>query len=162
MNQLLKLTEDDNDKEDWYGYVITTILVVLLIVRSLMINHGNDYINQGVTTTYASLYTSLYRRLLHLIESSKGVIGSGRIINFFTTDSTFVAEMLNVINNIWVAPLHLIICVILLYLEVEWCSFICVGMVVVMGLLQSLVMNAIVRNRFASQRETDKRTKLLQ
>jgi ABC-type multidrug transport system fused ATPase/permease subunit len=127
-----------------------------------MINHGNDYINKGVTTTYASLYTSLYKRLMHLIESSKGVIGAGRIINFFTTDSTFVAEMLNVINNIWVAPLHLIISLVLLYLEVEWCSFICVAMIIIMAVCQALLMQLFVKLRFEKQRETDKRTKLLQ
>jgi len=159
---LLKLTEDGNDKEKWFGYVITTVFFVLLIIRSFMINHGNDYINKGIVTTYASLYTSLYKRLMHLIESSKGVIGAGRIINFFTTDSTFVAEMLNVINNVWVAPVHLIVTLALMYLEIEWCAFICIAMIIIMAVCQTFVMQLFVRLRLEKQRETDKRTKLLQ
>lgn len=152
----------DFSKPNYYGYVVTSVFVVLLLIRTLMINHGNDLINEGVTTSYACLYTALYRRLLHLVESTKGVIGTGRIVNFFTTDSTFVADMLNMINNVWVAPLHLIISVTLIYLQVEWAAFICVGMIVIMIFVQSLVMGAFIRNRFANQRETDKRTKLLQ
>eukprot|EP01022_Parablepharisma_sp_SALTPOND_P032721 TRINITY_DN860_c0_g1_i1.p1 TRINITY_DN860_c0_g1~~TRINITY_DN860_c0_g1_i1.p1 ORF type:complete len:1395 (-),score=158.52 TRINITY_DN860_c0_g1_i1:4121-8305(-) len=161
LNLLLEFYSDLS-MPNYYGYVISSALVGLLIVRSLMINHGNDYVNQSVTTTYASLYTALYKRLLHLIESSKGVIGAGRIINFFTTDSTFVAEMLNMVNNVWVAPMHLIISVVLIYMQVKWVAFICVGMIIIMAILQSLVMGAFIRNRFANQRETDKRTKLLQ
>ena len=127
-----------------------------------MINHGNDYLNMGVTSTYASMYTSIYKRLLNLMESSKGVIGAGRIINFFTTDATFIAEVQNMINNVWVAPVHLIISITLLYMQVKWAAFIGVGMILIMGVAQSMVMGAFIRNRFANQRETDKRTKLLQ
>ena len=144
------------------GYVITTVLMCLLIFRSLMINHGNDYVNMEVTSTYASMYTAVYMRLLHIAESTKGTIGAGRIINFFTTDATFIADVLNMVNNIWVAPLHLILSVTLLYFQVEWCALIGVGMILVMCFLQSLVMGAFIKNRFANQRETDKRTKLLQ
>lgn len=167
MNKVLKIVEMDENrnhivKDGNDGYVYASILVVVLIVRSFLINHGLDYVNEGVTATYASLYTSLYKRLMHLIESSKGIIGAGRIINFFTTDSTFSAEMLNIVNNIWLAPVHLIVCIYFMYEEVEWCAFLCIGMILIMFILQGLIMNALVRNRFANQRATDKRTKLLQ
>jgi ABC-type multidrug transport system fused ATPase/permease subunit len=167
MNDILDIVEKKNDinvivKETYYGYVLTTVLIVILVIRAVIINQGMDYVNEGVTATYASLYTSLYKRLLYLIESSKGIIGAGRIINFFTTDSTFTAETLQILNNLWIAPIHLIASVIMMYQHVEWCAFICVGMILIMCIVQSLVMNAFTRNKFANQRETDKRTKLLQ
>jgi len=167
MSEILSIVEQENgvyvmSKDTYYGYVLTTVLVIILIIRAIIINQGIDYVSEGVTATYASLYTSLYKRLLHLVESSKGIIGAGRIINFFTTDSTFTAEILHTINNIWVAPIHLIASMIMLYWHVNWCAFICVGMIIIMSIIQFLVMGAFIRNRFANQRETDKRTKLLQ
>lgn len=145
-----------------YGYTISGVFVGILIFRTFMINHGNDYINKGVIKSYACMYASIYKRLLGLIESSKGVIGSGRIVNFITTDSTFIAEILNMLNNVWTAPLQIIITMVLLYLQVQWCAFIALGMFALMGLFQSLIMGMYIKNIFAIQKETDSRTKLLQ
>lgn len=152
----------DRSQPEYYGYVITSVLVVLLFFRSFLVNHGTDYINEGVTKTYAAMYSSIYNRLLVLKESSKGTIGSGRIYNFFITDATFVADVLNMINNLWVAPFNLIVAMILLYMQVEWCAFLGVGMIVVMAFVQAMVMGKFIQNRFQNQAMTDIRTKLLQ
>ncbi len=161
LNMLLEFYADPTMPNN-YGYIVTTVFMFMLIIRTLMINHGNDWINREVTTCYASMYMAVYKRLLLMAESTKGLIGAGRIINFFTTDSMFIADFMNMINNLWVAPFHLVISMTLLYLQVKWCAFVGLVMILIMGVLQSLVMGAFIRNRFANQRETDKRTKLLQ
>eukprot|EP00829_Urostomides_striatus_P002008 TRINITY_DN1216_c0_g4_i1.p1 TRINITY_DN1216_c0_g4~~TRINITY_DN1216_c0_g4_i1.p1 ORF type:complete len:459 (-),score=35.35 TRINITY_DN1216_c0_g4_i1:43-1419(-) len=161
LNLLLEFYTDYS-KPDSYGYTISAIFVGILIFRTFMINHGNDYINKGVIKSYASMYSSIYKRLLGLIESSKGVIGSGRIVNFFTTDATFIAEILNMLNNVWTDPLQIIITMVLLYLQVEWCAFIGLGMFILMGIFQSMIMGVFIQGIFAIQKETDSRTKLLQ
>jgi ATP-binding cassette subfamily C (CFTR/MRP) protein 1 len=84
------------------------------------------------------------------------------VLNFFATDASFIADVLGMLNNIWVAPMNLIICIVLLYMQVDWCALIGVGMFTLLGLAQTLVMGMFIRNRFQSQAISDVRTKLLQ
>ncbi len=152
----------DKSRDPSYGYILTSVLFVILFIRSFFNNHGQDDIYYDVTLNYSSLYGAIYTKVLSIGESVKGSIGAGRILNFLSTDTTFIAEVLSMFHNIWLAPLHLVISLILLYLQVEWCAFIGVGMILLFASLQVFVMGSFVYNKIANQVETDRRTKLLQ
>lgn len=95
-------------------------------------------------------------------ESVKGQIGAGRVVNFISTDSTFIAEALSLFHSIWQGPINLIIACVLLYLQVEWCAFIGFAIIFFFASIQVMLMGSFARNRTANQVETDNRTKLLQ
>jgi len=152
----------DKTQPAYNGYIITAVLFGLLIIRTFFYNHGLDNVNYTITLNYSSLHGAIYAKSLHIFESIKGSIGAGRILNFISTDTTFAAEVISMIHNLWSSPLHLCVSIYLLYREVSWVAFVGVGMILFFSCCSMFIMGAFVRNRIANQAETDRRTKLLQ
>ena len=144
------------------GYIISSILFGLLLIRAFFYSHGQNNIFYDITLNYSSFYGAIYKKVLRMRETVKGQIGAGRIVNFISTDSTLIAEALNLFQNVWPLPISLIIACVLLYLEVQWCAFVGLGLILLLASIQCMVMNSFVRNKIANQVETDNRTKLLQ
>ena len=115
------------------GYIISSILFGLLLIRAFFYNHGQNNIFYDITLNYSSFYGAIYKKVLRMRETVKGQIGAGRIVNFISTDSTFIAEALNLFQNVWPLPISLIIACVLLYLEVQWCAFVGFGINPIIG-----------------------------
>lgn len=97
-------------------------------------------------TVRAELIAAIYRKATALSTTSRQRVETGRIVNLMSADVAMVQEFINpMLSQIFVSPPIIIACIVLLWFQIRWATFIALGIMLVSlpltGIMMALLMN---------------------
>nr|AHK05647.1 ATP-binding cassette transporter sub-family C member 1 isoform X7 [Tigriopus japonicus] len=150
-----------SDEEAWKGFAYVILIFVNASLQSLL-NH--QFLQQTVISAQqirASLSSMIYRKTLKLSNLARKKFTMGEITNFISTDIQTLGMTIPYMNNVWVAPMKIIIAMFFLYEELKSVAFIGVAIMAVLLPLNywsSVIIKKMRKNQMEAK---DGRIKLM-
>ncbi|TRY74496.1 hypothetical protein TCAL_15659, partial [Tigriopus californicus] len=148
-------------EEAWKGFAYVILIFANASLQSLL-NH--QFLQQTVISAQqirASLSSMIYRKTLKLSNLARKKFTMGEITNFISTDIQTLGMTIPYMNNVWVAPMKIIIAMFFLYEELKSVAFIGVGIMAVLLPLNywsSVIIKKMRKNQMEAK---DGRIKLM-
>ena len=133
---------EDKKQNILIGYFYAILLFICLILKSLAYNHYLDKMARVGARIRTSLMNLVYEKGLNLSSNSRRLTSVGEMTNLISVDASIFVELMMYINNLWTAPIQILICVILLWKHL--------GVAALAGLLVmilSIPLNAYVNEK---------------
>ena len=159
INKLLVFNE--TDKPIGVGLAWAFALLLTPIFRTIFENHYFMRVMRTGMRVRSSLQGTIYDKSLHISPSARASSSLGEIVNLMQLDTQRIGDFFQFSNQLWAAPVQIIVTVALLYNFIGVSAVI--GLVVTMATLpaQSMLMSAMIKLRKESLGITDRRVKLM-
>ncbi|EGG24262.1 hypothetical protein DFA_06412 [Cavenderia fasciculata] len=108
----------------------------------------------------SAMVVDVYTKSLKLDTHAKRKTSTGEIVNLMSNDAQRVAEVFLTFNaGIFALP-QIIVCIVLMYLEIGWPTFVGLGVMVIVLPLNGFVAKFLFKIRFEMVRNSDARLRL--
>ncbi|CAF3386706.1 unnamed protein product [Rotaria socialis] len=124
---LMNFFESCSTMPIWGAWLLTAATILASLCTSLIYNpyfYWMQIFGLKMRVAYSGL---IYRKLLRLSSDSMNKISPGKITNLLSNDASQIELVLQFINNLWIAPLEIIIVIIIFWQFVKYIAFIAVG-----------------------------------
>eukprot|EP01133_Synstelium_polycarpum_P002620 gene2620-3012_t len=101
----------------------------------------------------------VYRKSLKLSNSARAKTSPGEIVNLMSNDAQRMVEVFLLVNNGVFAPAQIIVCLVLLYRQIGWPTFVGLGFMLFMVPLNGFAAKKLTEVRRMMIRFTDARVK---
>ncbi|KAJ3184929.1 hypothetical protein HDU85_001622 [Gaertneriomyces sp. JEL0708] len=143
------------------GVAIAFILCGLQLLLSLCSNGAQLRALDLTVEATAVLTDALYEKTLRLSHKARQQFPAGQIITFINADVTKVATYSNFINPMWTAPVHIIVCCVLLGQLLNHVVWVSIGLFAIFIGLQTPLGAGFGRAVGGYMKSMDARIKLL-
>lgn len=159
VNRLLVFLEGEKQLRVGIGWAFALLLTPL--VRTIFENHYYLKVMRTGMRVRSSLQGTIYDKSLRMSPSARASSSLGEIVNLMQLDTQRIGDFFQFSNNLWAAPVQIIITVALLYNFIGVSAII--GLVVTLATLpaQSKLMSSMIKLRRQSLGITDRRVKLM-
>lgn len=160
LNEFIQFLQDQDDPVR-NGYLWAVSLFLIPIMKIII---GAQYLFSSMRTgmrVRSALQGMLYKKCLVLSPSSRASSSFGEIVNVMHLDSQRIGDSLQLIHNLWSAPVQIIISVFLLYRYIGVSALVGFSLTILIIPLQSYLFDTQTKIRMATVELTDKRVKLL-
>jgi len=150
-----------SDEPNWKGLLYGLSLFLLSIAETVFSAREEFITSTNVMRIQTCLISAVYRKAIKLSNQGRKDYTTGQIVNLMSTDSYRVVDLVQSFNDLWAAPLQLVLSMVLLYQQL--------GIAILAGLLITLInipFNGWVAVKLRQlqrlvMRQKDKRIKLL-
>lgn len=132
----------DTSIEVWKGYAIAVMFFIVQIVQSICYQLHSHIVVKVSIRMQAALIDTLYRKTLTVAPNAMATSGTGDFLNFIAIDLQRLQEMMQYAYLIWFTPVNTLITIVLLWFQLEWITFVGLGM-----MLGSITINFVVAKR---------------
>ena len=132
----------DKQQNSLVGYFYGSLLFIVLVLKSLAYNHHLNKMLSVGGRIRTSLMNLVYEKSMNLSSNSRRSTSVGEMINLISVDASVFVDLLMYVNNLWTAPLQIIICIILLWKHL--------GVAALAGLLVMIIL--IPLNAFINEK----------
>lgn len=136
-------------------------LLLSPILKTIFENHYFLIVMRNGMRVRSGLQGTIYDKSLRMSPSARASSSLGQIVNLMQLDTQRIGDFFQFCNNLWAAPLQIIVTVALLFRFIGVSALI--GLFVTMATLpaQSVLMSAMIKLRKANLGITDRRVKLM-
>jgi len=145
----------------WRGVFYAGSLFLLSLADSILSNREQYLTAINVMRIRTCVISAIYRKTLRLSNQGRKDYTTGQIVNLMSSDSQRIVDLVQNFNNLWSAPLQLILSMILLYQQLGVAIF--AGLIVMLINVPFNGWIAVKLKEFQQlvMRQKDKRIKLL-
>ena len=119
LNKIL-LFLDDMEAPLYEGYIWAMVMTLCFMLRAILQQHANHYMNRIAQRIQGSLYGKIYEKLLRLSSSSKKIHDTGKVMNLINLDVFGVWNFCQFLLFGLSTPIILIIAFVLIVIELSW------------------------------------------
>ncbi|KAG1666954.1 hypothetical protein FOA52_004237 [Chlamydomonas sp. UWO 241] len=152
-------TGDCPERSYLYYYCIGLLLAPA--IQAVTENHSNYLLYLMGTRIRNALMANIYRKCLRLSNSSMQAESTGKVITHMSNDAQKLQDAAFAIHSIWGSPVLIIVIIILMWYQIGWATFVCLGVVLVL----IPIVAKLSAKQFSFRRElvlwTDKRIGLM-
>jgi len=142
-------------------WILVCLMFVLPLIGAVLAAHSNIILAHIGVQFRNVLVNAIYRKSLTISSSSRQQTSTGQIINMFSNDTAMLQRFLFFINNLFLAPFIIGICLYLIYEQVGVSTFVGLGLIIASFPLNGLVFNWLNEVRKEKVKLTDKRIKTM-
>ncbi|EGG24152.1 ABC transporter C family protein [Cavenderia fasciculata] len=125
-------------------------------------NYQSNLISARVGNWMRSgMVLDIYTKSLKLDTAARRKTSTGEVVNLMSNDAQRVAEVFLMFNNGIFAPLQIIVCIVLMYQEIGWPTFVGLGVMLAVAPLNAIVAKSLLKLRFQMIKNSDKRLRLI-
>lgn len=152
---------EDGTPENWkYGYYYAVGLFLTTCCGSLCSTHYNYLINKISLKIKASLIMMTYEKTLYISKITLSSMSTGEIINFISTDTDRIVNFCQSFHQFWSLPIQVIIALVLLYQQVNYCFLIGIGFIIIVIPINQYIAKKIANYSTFLMFAKDKRIKV--
>ncbi|CAF1999498.1 unnamed protein product, partial [Rotaria magnacalcarata] len=158
---LMNFFESCSTMPIWGAWLLTVATILASLCTSLIYNpyfYWMQIFGLKMRVAYSGL---IYRKLLRLSSDSMNKISPGKITNLLSNDASQIELVLQFINNLWIAPLEIIIVIIIFWQFVKYIAFIAVGYTLLLLFIQLGFGRVFLHLRGKIMQVTDERIKMM-
>ncbi|CAF4697955.1 unnamed protein product [Rotaria socialis] len=158
---LMNFFESCSTMPIWGAWLLTAATILASLCTSLIYNpyfYWMQIFGLKMRVAYSGL---IYRKLLRLSSDSMNKISPGKITNLLSNDASQIELVLQFINNLWIAPLEIIIVIIIFWQFVKYIAFIAVGYTLLLLSIQLGFGRFFLHLRGKIMQVTDERVKMM-
>ncbi len=133
---------NDTKQNVQVGYFYAGLLFVCLVLKSLVYNHHMDKMTCVGARVRTSLMNLVFQKSLNLSSNSRRLTSVGEMTNLISVDAAIFVELMMYVNNLWSAPIQILICVFLLWRYLGIASL--AGLLV---MVLSIPLNALINEK---------------
>lgn len=155
---LLYIASDDPVR---VGIAWAFSLLITPVIRTIFENHYFMRVMRTGMRVRSGLQGTIYGKSLRMSPSARASSSLGEIVNLMQLDTQRIGDFFQFSNQLWAAPLQIIVTVGLLFNYIGVSAII--GLVITLGTLpaQSKLMSSMIKLRKQSLGITDRRVKLM-
>ncbi|CAF3897729.1 unnamed protein product [Rotaria magnacalcarata] len=158
---LMNFFESCSTMPIWGAWLLTVATILASLCTSIIYNpyfYWMQIFGLKMRVAYSGL---IYRKLLRLSSDSMNKISPGKITNLLSNDASQIELVLQFINNLWIAPLEIIIVIIIFWQFVKYIAFIAVGYTLLLLFIQLGFGRVFLHLRGKIMQVTDERIKMM-
>lgn len=125
------ITFVSSDEPAWRGGLYAGTLFLLSLIQSIITTREAYVTSINVMRVRTCTTSAVYRKTLRLSSQGKKNYTTGQIVNFMAVDTQRMADFIESLNNLWAAPIQLIISMILLYQQLGFAIFAGLGVMLI-------------------------------
>ncbi|EGC39074.1 hypothetical protein DICPUDRAFT_148191 [Dictyostelium purpureum] len=149
-----------SDQDQNWGYYYGLIIFGCSMVGSLCQYQSNIICSRMGDRLRSVIVLEVYKKALRLSNAARGTTSVGHIVNLMSNDAQRMLEVTNLINaGIFSIP-QIIVCIVLLYQEIKWVTFIGFGFMVLCIPLNGISAKGLLEVRKILVGVTDGRMKI--
>lgn len=155
------ITFVNNKEPSWRGLLYASSLFIVSLVNSLLSNKQEYLSTINVMLINTSLTSAIYKKTIRLSNQGRKNYSTGQIVNLMAVDTQRISEVVQNINNLFSAPLQLVLAMLLLYQQLGYAIFAGLGVMAINSPLNAWVMHKTRDLQVKVMKFKDQRIKLL-
>ncbi|KAI6236711.1 hypothetical protein M3Y95_00187400 [Aphelenchoides besseyi] len=157
---LLVTTIQNGDKENM-GFVYASLMLLFAFLSAVCDFNFNFYLNKIALKVRAATLVAIYDKLLCTCEFQRSSIGTGQLLNYFSTDLDRIVSFVTSFHAFWSMPFVLCVSLYLLYREVGWAFLAGLLCAILMVPLNKIIATQIGKMSISLMHFKDERLKLV-
>ncbi|EGG24088.1 hypothetical protein DFA_06227 [Cavenderia fasciculata] len=163
INHILLLRNNTNDDtlDENFGYYYALAIFGASMIGSFC-NYQSNLISSRVGNWMRSgMVVDIYAKSLKLDTAARRQTSPGEIVNLMSNDAQRVSEMFIMLNNGIFAPFLMIACIVLIYREIGWPTFVGLGIMLIVAPTNAIVARKLLKIRLSIIKSSDRRLRLI-
>ncbi|KAI6186898.1 hypothetical protein M3Y98_00183300 [Aphelenchoides besseyi] len=157
---LLVTTIQSGDTENM-GFVYASLMLLFAFLSAVCDFNFNFYLNKIALKVRAATLVAIYDKLLCTCEFQRSSIGTGQLLNYFSTDLDRIVSFVTSFHAFWSMPFVLCVSLYLLYREVGWAFLAGLLCAILMVPLNKIIATQIGKMSILLMHFKDERLKLV-
>eukprot|EP01025_Chloroclados_australasicus_P037639 TRINITY_DN3846_c0_g4_i1.p1 TRINITY_DN3846_c0_g4~~TRINITY_DN3846_c0_g4_i1.p1 ORF type:complete len:1422 (-),score=137.95 TRINITY_DN3846_c0_g4_i1:223-4488(-) len=144
------------------AYAFAAAMFVAPLIGSICMTHSNRFGIYHQLAVRAQLTAAVFRKAMKMSNQARQQTETGKIVNLMSTDVQNVVNFFYpFLSILFSGPITIIVALVLLYFQIEWATFIGLGIMLFSGPSAAFLVKNVVQLRKKMLTMTDKRVKLM-
>ena len=137
------------------------LMFILPVFGSILAAQSNVVLAHVGLAFRNILINKIYRKSLVLSPSARQESSTGQIVNMFSADTAQIQRFMFFLNNVFLAPITIGVCLYLIYTFVGLATFAGLGLIIIVMPLNGVIFDKLGQIRKKKALESDQRVKLM-